>query len=126
MTPSQSDRFRLVKEIEETKKKDPEKARDMLTKAFADEKLTPADLKQMKLKASKPDYLVRKVSRLQPGEAVDVLRLTTKEERDSIKNEVLKKIANSQSINSSEKKRLLDDYKEIMASKATPSGKKKR
>lgn len=123
ITPSKDERFKLLKQIEQTRKTDPAKANEMLSHAFADDKLTVADLKSNKSRITKPDYLSRKVARLSPQESVDVFRLATKEERQMIGVQVLHKITSATSLPRSEMKQLIDDYKKIAATPAQPDPK---
>jgi hypothetical protein len=99
-TPQQDLRYAIRKDILKAHKEgDDNKARQIFEKGVKDGILVRADLTTLEGKMKEPDLLVQRVKKLKtPQDALEVYRVASPEEQDSIIDEVMGKIQRSKSI----------------------------
>jgi len=120
-TPQQDIRYAIRKSIlKAVKEGEKEKAKQIFQQGLKDGTLVKADITTLSGKLKEPDLLVQRVKKLKtPQDALEVYKVASPEEQDTIINEVFGKILRSNSV-TPERKRSLKD--EMLAS--TKSGSK--
>jgi len=110
-TPQQDLRYAVRKEIlKAVKEGDKQKAMQIFNKGIQDQILVPADQTTLSGKIKEPDLLVQRVKKLKtPQDALEVYRVASPEEQDSIVEEVAGKIQRSKSVLNKRKLSLRDE-----------------
>jgi len=110
-TPQQDLRYAVRKEIlKAVKEGDKQKAIQIFNKGIQDQILVPADQTTLSGKIKEPDLLVQRVKKLKtPQDALEVYRVASPEEQDSIVEEVAGKIQRSKSVFNKRKLSLRDE-----------------
>jgi hypothetical protein len=111
-TPEQDRRYAYRREIDLARRKgDFAKANEIYAEGIMNQVLTKSDERILKGKMNQPDLLIQRTKKLKtPQEAMEVFRVATRDEKNSIMPSVLDKINNSTTLTIPQKNQMLQEF----------------
>jgi hypothetical protein len=114
-TPEQDRRYAYRREIDLARRRgDFAKANEVYAEGIVNQVLTKSDERILKGKMNQPDLLIQRTKKLKtPQEAMEVFRVATRDEKNSIMPSVLDKINNSTTLTMPQKSQMLQEFYKV-------------